>query len=311
MDFTKLTDMVRQSQLPFVYSNERLNEENCQKVLQKVGASTDVLAVIASNYSYLVDGLVISKNGIKFSLSDGSVGDKKIPKRKGEYLFNDYIIHDISVSEKNDVVSLFNFSMLIWDKIKQKSFTFQFGLVQDKLKLNESMTEELTAILKCLITKTGTEFISPDLNTDERNPNEFNFVFGNLFHTIITVDDNDIIIKKYKIDEKSKIQTPMEEPITIKKTAIESIAKVNVFSFKTLIIRVGIGIVLSIILWSIFKEFWSGFIALVISITIGIISAIGKPLVIKRKDGTKYSMGVSGSDENNKEYERFINVIFK
>jgi hypothetical protein len=261
-----------------------------------------VLAVITANALIGMEGLAILKTGIKFSLSSGSTSDMKMPKTKGDFDFDNFYIHDVSV--KKGLLPKLDVSMLIWDNGKRKSFTFQFGLTQDDVKLDEAMKEELENILKCLVSKTGTEYDSEQ--PIGKKDNEFDFiygVFGNL-HTTVTVNQADIVIKKQKIDDKTKIQTPKGEPITISRPAIDSIkikrgfSPVPLLSGMVLGAAVGFGI-------------FGGIILFLICTIIGSVASFPKTMIIYRKDGTRFKTVVSGDSDNQKEYERFINLIFK
>ena len=274
--------------MPFVYSGERLNDEKCQKTLKKIGADTNVLAVITANGLMGMEGLAIIKDGIKFSLSSGSTGEKKWPKIKGEYAFNDFIIHDVSV--KKALLPKFDVSMVIWDNSKKKSFIFQFGLVQDDVKLDDAMKEELENILKCLVTKTGTEYIvETETDTAEavfpKDPNKFDFEYNNI-HTIIILDEKNVVIKKLKIDEKTKIQTPKGELLTISRSAIASVTKEKAFSPFTFLKCIGLGIFFFLFLWLLI-HFWVGFAAFVIFTVATLPLSFPMTLIIKRKDGGK------------------------
>jgi len=156
MNFEKIIEAVNQCTLPFIYSGERLNEEKCQKAFKKINADTDSIALIASDGLMALEGIAISKTGIKFSLSTGSVGTMNIPKTKGSFPFKDFVIHSVSVDK--GLLPKFNVSMVIWDNNKKNSFTFQFGLTQDNLKFEDSMKDELKNIFECLTSKTGTEY---------------------------------------------------------------------------------------------------------------------------------------------------------
>jgi hypothetical protein len=73
MDIEKFVETVNQNELPFVYSGNRLNDENCQKAINKIGLDQDVLAVIISHDLGGIGGMAILKTGIKFSISSGTI----------------------------------------------------------------------------------------------------------------------------------------------------------------------------------------------------------------------------------------------
>ena len=306
MDLEKLVEAVNQSKLPFVYSGERLNDEKCQQSLKKIGADTNSLAVITANAMIGMEGLAILKTGIKFSLFSGSTGDSfKVPKLKGEYAFSNFLIHEVNVSLKSGLEGIgnkFEVSMVIWDNGKKKPIDFRFGLSQDDVKLDDAMKEELENILKCLVTKTGTEYDSVDQQV-EKNENDFDFVWGSL-HTTITVNDTNIVIKKQKIDAKTKIQTPKGDPVTIVRSAIGSVKIKRTFSYVPLLLCMAGGALIGFALIG-------GVITLLIFTIIGLVSSFPKTMFIYRKDGTKYKTVISGDDSNTKEYDRLMNIIFQ
>jgi hypothetical protein len=310
MDTAKFLETVGQNELPFVYSGNRLNEEKCQKALNKIGIDKDVLAVITSDALGGTEGMAILKTGIKFSLSLGTIeGIMDMPKKKGEYAFSDFVISNVSV--KRRLLELFKVSMTIWDNQKKKSFIFSFAISPDKtLQYEDAMNDKLANILNCLITKTGTEYVSPSetATSDDKsvqhgkNENEFDFKWFST-HTTITVNDDAITINKQKVDEKTQIQTPKGEPITISRSVIGRIRIKRTFSPLPLFIGVvsGIGIVLFtglLILFPIFP-------------ILGLLFSFPKALYIYRKDGATFKAVISTEEANVKEYERFINVIFK
>jgi hypothetical protein len=310
MDMRKIVEITGQSHLPFVYSGERLNEEKCQKALKKIGADTNVLAVIVSDALFGKEGIAVLENGIKFSLSSGSTGDMKYPKIKGEYSFADFIIHDVSV--KKGLLPKFDVSMVLWDKKKNKSFTFQFGLVQDDFEFEESMNGELESIFKCLTTKTGTEYVSPSetgvsgdagVQESEKKQNDFDFVWGST-HTTITVNDDTITIHKTKIDDKTKIQTSKGDPTTISRSAIDSFKIKRRFSPVPLLGGMAAGAAIGFIIFG-------GIYAFLLGTILGLIGSFPKTLVIYRKDGTKFKTVISGDTDNTKEYNRLMNIVFK
>ena len=312
MDLENLVELVNQSKFPFVYSSERLNDEKCQKALKEIGADTNVLAVITSHVpgagDMIIFGVAILKTGIKFSVSGGyTEGTFKVPKSKGEYSFNDFTIHDVTVSStagfpKLKVLPNFDVIMVIWDNRKKKPFNFHFTLEPNVNELDDEMKEELENILKCLVTKTGTEYVPVDQQT-EKNGNEFDFVWGSL-HTTITINDADIVIKKQKIDDKTKIQTPKGELITIARSAIGSVKIKRVISPVQLLLCMGGSALIGFALIG-------GVYVLLLGTILGLVLSFPKAMFIYRKDGTKYKTVISGDDNNMKEYDRLMNVIFQ
>jgi len=301
MNTQNFVDAVRQSSLPFVYSGERLNEEKCQKALKKIGVDANVLAAIVSDGLTGPEGIAVLEDGIKFSLSSGSTGDMKIPKTKGEFR-DQFIIHDI-VSVKKPLLPRLDVTMLVWDGFKKKPLYFNFSLAADDVTLEEATAEELKNLLATLIEKTGTEFSYEQEKVE--NPNEFDFVWGipqvtPVTHTIITVNDSNITIRKMKIDGKTNIQTPKGEPITISRSAVEAVKIKRSFS------------VIPLLAGLVFGAFLGFFIATLIMLSLGIIGGLifsfPKTLFIYRKDGAKFKTVVKGGE---KEYERLIGVLFK
>jgi hypothetical protein len=310
MDVAKFIETVNQNELPFVCSGNRLNEEKCQKALNKIGIDKDVLVVITSDALGGIEGMAISKTGINFLLSFGTIeGIIDMPKSKGEYAFSDFVISNVSV--KRGLLELFKVSMTMWDNQKKKSFVFSFAISPDKnLQYEDTMNDKLANILNSLITKTGTEYVSPSkAGTSDhksvqgiKNENEFDFKWLST-HTTITVNDDSIIIKKQKVDEKTLIQTPKGQPVTISRSAIGFIRIKRTFSPLPLFLGVvsGIGIALLIGLLVLFPIF----------LIFGLLFSFPKALFIYRKDGATFKAVISTEEENAKEYDSFINVIFK
>jgi hypothetical protein len=311
MDIAKIVEIISQNELPFVYSGDRLNDEKCRKVLRKIGADKDVLAVVTANALFGIEGMAILKTGIKFSFSSGMIeGFLSRPKLKGEYAFSDFVISDVSV--KKGPLDIFYVSMALWDKRKSKSFVFSFNMPEDNLQYEEAIKDKLTNVFKSLITKTGTEYVSPSENgtTDdvsvqsEKNQNEYDFKWFST-HTTITVNDDNIMIRKQKIDKKTQIQTPKGEAVTISRSAIGSVNIKRKFSPLPLFAGIGFGVVIGFLLIG------GGFFTLFILTIIGLFFSYPKTMFIHRKDGTQFKTVISGEEENVKEYERFINVIFR
>jgi hypothetical protein len=201
--------------------------------------------------------------------------------------------------------------MAIWDNVKKKSFILSFNISPDTSELDDSIKDKLTNIFNCLITKTGTEYVSPsgtDLDDESsiqsrKSQNEFDFKWFNT-HTTITVNDDTIIIKKQKVDEKTNIQTPKGEPVTISRSAIGLIKIKRKFTPLTLLSSMGIGFFLGFLLIG-------GFITVIIFTIIGLVISFPKVLYIYRKDGTTFKAVISTEEGNESEYERLINVIFQ
>jgi hypothetical protein len=310
MDIAKFIETVNQNELPFVYSGNRLNDENCQKALYKIGLDHNVLAVIISYDLGGIGGLAILKTGIKFSISSGTIeGIMDMPKSKGEYSFSDFVINNVSI--KRGLLYLFKVSITIWDVQKQKSFIFSFTISPDKnLQIEDTMKDKLVNIFNSLIAKTGTEYVSPSeagTNDDKnvrgvKSENEFDFKWFST-HTTITVNDDAITIKKQKVDEKTKIQTPKGEPVTVSRSTIAYIRIKRKFSplpiFLGIVGGIGIGLFTGLLF------------AVPIIAIFGLALSFPKALYIYRKDGATFKAVISTEEENEKEYERLVNVIFK
>jgi hypothetical protein len=304
VDLNKFAEELKNVKLPFVYTGERLAEERCQKALKKIGVDTGALAVIVSNGLIGVEGLAVLENGIKFSLpSCGMLGS--MPKPKGTFLFDEFVINNVSVNKP--VLPKLDAEMIIWDVKKEKSFSFKFNVLpEDDVTLDKEMAEGLARILKALTSKTGTEYGGDETaggQKKEVNPNEFDFVWRST-HTTITLQDDSIVIRKAKIDEKTKIQTLKKDPVTISRSAIGSVKMKRHFSPMPILSGLIVGAAFGFIIFG-------GFIALLLGAVIGLIFSFPKTMVIYRKDGTKYRTVISGDPRNESAYERFMNVIFK
>jgi len=137
-----------------------------------------------------------------------------------------------------------------------------------------------------------------------KNPNEFVFEklqLGSNLRTTITVNDENIVIRKVKINDEKKTETPKGEPVTINRSAIASVKIKRTFS----IIPVLAGIILGSFIGFVFI---GGVITLLIVTALSFYFAFPKMMIILRKDGTKYKTTMHYGEA---EYERFINVIFK
>jgi hypothetical protein len=313
MDIAKFSELVEKTFLPFIYCNEKLNDNKCQNILRKVNPDGSVLAVILED-GFGNHGLVITEKGIWFSVTKGKIYIV-IPKNKGAYLFNDFILHGVSV--KKTLLGNYDIEFVFWDKNKNKSFEFQFELNESYADNDKTSCKELSAIFESLISKTGKEYVSPsDAQTiegqpsqpAEKEPNTFDFEYSN-FHTVVTLKEDAVDIKNFKVDEKTKIQTPKGNPVTIPLSSIASIQNGRSFSISTLIKFIGGGLLL--FFWLLFLiHFVVGFIAFLISVFIGFCLAFPGTLIIIRKDGTKFTTRFYGKAKNNPEYERFVNKIF-
>jgi len=300
MEMKNFAEAIKKTELPFVYSGNKLDDDNCQNVIKKVNTEGTVLGVITGYAAAGFQGLIVTEKGIWFNHPSGGM---KTPKTNGALLFDVFILSNVTV--KQGFLQTFNFEFVIYDPDKGKSFTFEFTLDEDNIEINKPMSAELEEILKTLITKTGMEY-EPVKN---KEPNIFNFIWDDVHANIVLNDDN-VIITKLKIDEKTSIQTPIDAPITISRSSIASVKKGKNFSPLTLFkfITAGIGIfIASIILIS----FWVGLVGFILCFILGIILAFPTTLVIKRKDGTKFVTRLNADEENTVEYERLMNVIFK
>ena len=322
MDTTPFVEAIGKSGLPFVYSGDKLQDEKCQKALKKIGGEGTVMGAIMGNALVGLEGLAVTDKGVWFSISSGATGEMKVPKIKGAFPFDAFILHSVTVKKgKKAMLHKFDVEFVMFDIKKAKSFTFMFELTQDSLDFEESMTDELDGIFKTLVSTTGTEYTSMEnakkTETAEaafpKDPNTFDFEYDNSFaiiHTIIVLDDKNVVIKKLKVDEKTKIQTLIGSPVNIPRSAIDSVTKGKVFSPMTLLKSMGVGIGAFIFLW-IFIWGLLGIIAFVLFTAIGLFISFPMSLTIKRKDGQKFSTRFYGGGKSEAEYERFINTIFQ
>jgi hypothetical protein len=138
-------------------------------------------------------------------------------------------------------------------------------------------------------------------NTEEqevvKNPNELVSLLVDERTTII-FNDNEIVIKKVKIDEKNNTEKPIGEPITIARSAIASVKRQRYFNPLMVLISAGAGALIGF-------AFIGGVITLLICIAIGFSMAFPKRMVITRKDGTKFKV-----DLTEEVYEKLIKVLF-
>jgi hypothetical protein len=312
MDTANFVEAVRKSGLPFVYSGERLNDENCQKALKKMGVEGTVLGAIVGGAVMGDESLAVTEKGIWYALGT-------IPKSKGTWFFDKSIIHEVIAVKKGivlEIFSTFEIELLLWNIEKSKSSTFKFNLNIPNLDFKDSMVQGLEDILKTLTSKTGTEYVSP-LDTPaiesqqtqavEKDPNNFDFEYGD-FHTFITLEGDAVVIKEFKVDEKTKIQTLKKDPVTIPRSAIASVKSGRSPNIHT--IRFAVGGILLFFGLGIQIHFALGFLALLICIAFINLLTPGT-LIIIRKDGAKFTTRLYGKAKKNPEYERFVNAIFK
>jgi hypothetical protein len=297
MDLSKFIDAIEKSGLPFVYGGSKLNDEKCQKVIKQVNGEGTVLGAIVG---VVEEGLVITEKGIWFS------SKKRFP-------FDSFILHSVSVTKrKGSVMPCFDLEFVMFDLQKAKSFIFKFTLVEPDLQIEESVLQEFNELLNTLVSETGTEYteITDEtyLQVTEQDPNTFDFVWERIFpkgdiHTIITLKEDSVTVTKLKIDDKTKIQTPEGTPVTISRSAIASVKKGRGFSPLSILGAFLVGIGFGFLIFG-------GIFAVIFFTIIGFLGAFPKLLIIGRKDRTKYKTRFYGSDINDRNYERFINVFY-
>ena len=112
MDMTTFIKAVSESSLSFVYSREKLNSEECKKALNNIKPEGNVYAIIFSSVEYALNGLVITEKGIWFSLDDGTV-NTLFPKKKGAFLFNDFLFHEAKI--KNTLTGKYKCEFIFWE----------------------------------------------------------------------------------------------------------------------------------------------------------------------------------------------------
>lgn len=135
----------------------------------------------------------------------------------------------------------------------------------------------------CLIfTGKGIKMNETFIWPEKKDPNKFNFEHNDL-HTTITLEGDSVVIKKFKVDDKKKTETPKGVPVTISRSAIASVKKGRGFYLKPLLL---LGI-------------------------FGLGLAFPKAVIIARKDGTKFKIRFHGYPKEIEEYDRFVNAIFK
>lgn len=141
-----------------------------------------------------------------------------------------------------------------------------------------------------------------------KKPNEFDFTNGKT-KTVIAVNDETIVIRKIKVDDKTKTETPRGEPATIPRSALGQVKITRTFSPKAitagLLIGGGLGGILAIIFGMV-----PALVLIALGFVFGVVNAFPKMMVIYRKDGTNYKVVLDEGDAE-AEYERLIGVLFK
>ncbi len=305
MDISKFMELAKTSRFPFVYTGERLNDAKVQKVIGKLRTSGTVQAFIAEDSLIGLDGLAITEHEITFILLTGTTG--KIPKTKGVFPFERFILHDVTV--KKNILPRFDVEFLLYNKASNKSMIFRFALMEDNIQFDDSMAKELETLFKTLTSTTGTEYIEPAPTEHIQDNNVFDFVFDDI-HTTITMNADSIVINKQKIEERTKIQSSLGSPVTILKSALGTVKKGRGFSFKVFLRGVGAAICLGLIPIVIFGGIVVGVILCILVLVICIRLAFLITLTITRKDGTKFVTQIDENHLNNRNYERLMNVIF-
>jgi hypothetical protein len=187
------------------------------------------------------------------------------------------------------------------------------GNISDNKTINLSMADIKYDLLAQILDKTCLLFTGEGVDlTDfhfeqkiETDPNTFNFDYEN-FHTVITLEGDAIVIKKFKVDDKTKIQTPKGTLVTISRSAIASVKAGKSFAPLTFLKMMGAGMALFIGL-GLILHFIVGLIAFLLCAALGLRLAFPKTLIIIRKDGTKFTTRMYA---HGPEYERFLNTIF-
>lgn len=167
-----------------------------------------------------------------------------------------------------------------------------------------SINCDLLAIIldkACLIfTGKGVKMKDSFIWPEKKDPNKFDFEHNDL-HTVITLEGDSVVIKKFKVDDKKKTEKQKGEPVTIKRSAIASIKIKRIFSIGPVLAGIVVGAIIGF-------AFFGGVITLLIVTALSFTLAFPKRMTIIRKDGTKYKTTMSYAGA---EYERFINVIFE
>jgi hypothetical protein len=166
VDLDRLVEELKNVELPFLYTGERLNEEKCQKALKKIGAANDkVLSVLVGDSVVSPEGIAIIEGGVKFSLFSGSSGNMKFPKIKGEFSFEELRNRTVSI-EKKMLPSGFKVTMKKRDIEDGKNLTFRFNLNEEDLKIDDVMIENLRKFFDIITQK---EQQANDVIADEKN----------------------------------------------------------------------------------------------------------------------------------------------
>jgi len=297
MDTSLFVEAIGKSGLPFVYSGNKLQDEKCQKALEKISYEGTLLGVITE--TIFKGGLAVTDTGI---YATPGLMTLKGSKSNGAYPYDSFVLHDVTVTVSVNFIVEFT----MYDVHATQVYTGKFPLMED-VKITDAMKEEMGAIFKTLVTKTGTEYV--EKTEAEKAPNVFDFEWNNI-HSVITLDDKNIVITKLRIEEKTKIQTPEGSSVTIPRSALESIKKGKTFSPLTLLKSMAGGIGMWIALGLLIAPV-VGFIAFLLATLLGLSLSFPMQMIFKRKDGQKFSTRFYGSDKDNAEYERCINTIFK
>jgi hypothetical protein len=299
---------IEKSTLPFVYSGSKLNDKKCRKALKKIGVEGTVLGAIVGDGFVGPEGLAVTREGIWFYLEFNTT------KKKGVFLFDSFTLHSVTVKKGDS--SNFVVEFVIFDLQRAKSLTFKFSLFVDGLAFEESMNKELNELFNTLISKTATEYteIIDGISSKvaKQNPNTFDFVMVSKLrksiHITITLKEDSIVITKQKND-KTNIPTSMGTPVTILRSEIASVKKGRICSLLTIIKWSLAGIILAFIFDGIFLSDIFVY-TIMVFLVIGFLAAFPKILIIEKKDGEKYKIRFHGSDINNRNYYRFINVFY-
>jgi hypothetical protein len=322
MNKTKFVEISEKSKLPFVYCGERLSDEKCQKAIKKIAPEGTLLGAILGN-ELSNEGLVITEKGIYFAFASGSfssgldaIGGLFLDKRRGVFLFDKFLLHNITA--KKTFLGDFKVQLILWNIEKHKSAEYEFSLIVDASKCIDSTSDDLVDVLMPLTSKTGTEYVAKETsevseNYDEtsvsgadNDPNTFEFLWNrqfNNFHTTVTLKDDCLTIHKTKFDNKTKIQIPIGNDITITLSSIASAKKGRGFSPLIVLAGFVFGLIFGFLVIG-------GFISVILFTILSLVFALPKTLTIKRKDGTKAIIPLDNSEDNNKAYERLIKVIF-
>ena len=141
------------------------------------------------------------------------------------------------------------------------------------------------------------------IEEQDKNPNEFVFLQSGLsknIRTIITLKDDNIIIRKIKIDDEKKTETPKGEPTIVPRAAIGSISIKRTFLPLNLLGNMVAGFVIGFFIFG-------GLIVFSIFTLLGLVISFPKKMILTRKDGIKFKTVMDESEE----YERLIKTLFK